>query len=729
MSDYRLSAVLELRDRLTGRIRNATQGLRNAGSTAGSASSSIDRVSSSMDRAGTSAGRLRQRLGNLRGNYSPTIAVRDMATPAVNRVQSSLNSISGRSASASVRVNDEATSRITRIRQELSGLTNRAYTATVNIRQNGGFSAMGSRSMGAGAQMLGVAGIGYGIVDTVNTYKDFEYQMANVKALTKASVDEFKELNAKARELGKTTMFKASDVAAAESFMALAGWSPKQITAGLSSVLDLAAASGEDLKSVSDIVTDAMTGFGITVGETVRNAKGKQVDTGTHFADVMAALMANSNTTVGLAGESAKYSAAVIGSLFKSQSEQAKMEAYEDWAVFTGLQANAGIKGSMSGTATRSMFTRMASGQMNASAALKGLGINTTYQNDEYDAVGNLIHQAGQTRRARDIIGDIRNAYSNGIEPEQLVTLAEDLSNTKNFSKQNRKKLERVLENTKKNGGVMSDADKATLTTMMSGQEALAGWLSVLMASNEEWDKMIGKIDDATGEAQRMSNVKMDTMKGDLDSLSSAWESLQLTFMGGEDGKGSSGLRSFIRAVTEDLRELDTLMKDGLSFADLGKLGSKVFKQLKDEALELNGVGSLLAGGALVLGLTKIISLSKRAADSVRSTLSLGNATGRSTANIPASASSIGSMVVHANSVVVNGRGAVGGATTGAGRNAGGTPTILGPNGRPLPPSTPAPTPTPAPAPTSAGGVGSFLKAGAGYGALANGYCRNQKRP
>ena len=662
MADFVLSARLELRDMLTSKIRSAARGIS-------SVRDQLRGTSSSIDRTSASASRLMDNLRRIEGNHTLTVQARDMATRQIQQIQTRLNTINSTRATANISARDNATGAISRIRNEINSLTNRAHTAVINIRQNGAAGQAAGRirnglsnaasgmMMGMPMQVAGMAGIGYGIADTVNTYKNFEYEMANVKALTGASVEDFKALNAKARELGKTTMFKASDVAAAESFMALAGWDPKQITAGLSSVLDLAAASGEDLKSVSDIVTDSMTGFGIEVGKTVRDAKGKLVDTGTHFADVMAALMSSSNTTVGQAGEAAKYSASVIGSLYKSQSDQAKMEAYEDWALFTGLQANAGIKGSMSGTATRAMFTRLMSGQLNASAAMRGLGIKATYENDEYDAAGNLVHQAGQTRRARDIIGDIRKAYNEGVSPDLMVKLAEDLEG-KTFTKQQKKKLASVLENTKKSGGKMSDADKATMTNLFAGQEALAAWLSVLTATDDAWKDLAGSIDDATGRAEKMSKIKMDTMKGDLDSLGSAWESLQLTFMGGEDGKGSSGLRSFIQGVTEDLRMLDTLMKDGLTFGDIGKFGAKIFKQLKDEALAFDGVGSLLAGGALVYGLKKIFDLAmktKNAFRELRTAASMG-AAGTGGGTSPTPSTSVGGMSVKANNVTVYGR-------------------------------------------------------------------------
>ena len=736
MSDYRLSAVLELRDRLTGKIRNATQSLRSAGSMAGSASASLDQVSSSMDRAGSSAGRLRQRLGSLQGNYTPTIAVRDMATPAVNRIQSSLNSLNSRTASASVRINDEATSRISRIRQELSALAGRAYNATVNIRQNGGMAAAGNRAMGAlsgvasgmmmgtGAQMMGAAGMGYGIYDTIKTYKDFEYQMANVRAVTGANADEFARLTAKAKALGETTMFKASDVAMAEGYMGYAGWQTPQIEAGLPHVLNLAAAAGEDLKGVSDIVTDAMTGFGIAATDEVKvwTKSGEQMVNATqHFSDIMAALATSSNTTVGMAGESAKYAAAVVGSLYSSQSAQDKMNAFGDWAVIEGIMADAGIKGSMSGTAQRSMLTRLASLQQNAKAAREALGVDFVYQESGYDQKG-LYHEKGQTRALRDIVGDIRSRFSEGMSAEDILNAAETIEGKK-VSKQNRAKIGAMIEEMQANGGKMSDATKASLTNLLGGQEGLAAWLSVLTASDESWEKKLKAIDQAHNKALEMKEIKENTLEGDLHAIGSAWEALQLELM---EGQGGESLRSFVQTATKDIRDFKKTLEDGFDIGDVGKLTANVITQLKDKFLQMDGVGSVLAGGALVLGLTKIISLARKAHETVKTTLSLGSAGGmggaaRTAANIPAS--SVGSMVVNATSVVVNGKSVAGGGATGAGgaagRAAGGAPTILGPNGRPLPPST---TPAPAPAPTPAApspGVGGFLKAGAGYGALA----------
>lgn len=385
-----------------------------------------------------------------------------------------------------VNVSGNATSTLGKIKNQLNSLTQKSWNVAVNAK-----NAVGGRlneffdgaAMGMGAQVMGVAGLGYGAMDAVNTYKEFEYQMATVRAITGANTEEFERLTKRAKELGATTMFKASEVGKAEEYMGMAGWKTEQIEKGLPAVLNLAAASGEDLARVSDIVTDAMTAFGLKATDTVKTADGKVVQATDHFADVMAALATNANTTVGMAGETSKYSAAVVGSLYASQSTDDKMRAVEDWAMMTGIMANAGIKGSMSGTAQRSMLTRLAALQLNANAARESLGVDFTYQEDEIDAsTGKVLHQAGQTRRLRDVIGDMRKRFAGDFNPEQLLDMTERLEG-KEFTKVQRTKLSKMIENVKAKGG-MTDSDKATLTSMMAGQEGMSAWLSVFNGVN-----------------------------------------------------------------------------------------------------------------------------------------------------------------------------------------------------------------------------------------------------
>ena len=148
----------------------------------------------------------------------------------------------------SVNVSGNATSTLGKIKNQLNTLTQKTWNVAVNAK-----NAIGGKvnefangaAMGMGAQVMGVAGLGYGVMDAVNTYKDFEYQMSTVKAITGANADEMQILTNRAKELGATTMFKASEVGKAEEYMAMAGWKTPQMDKGLPAVLNLAAASGE----------------------------------------------------------------------------------------------------------------------------------------------------------------------------------------------------------------------------------------------------------------------------------------------------------------------------------------------------------------------------------------------------------------------------------------------------------------------------------------------------
>lgn len=173
--------------------------------------------------------------------------------------------------------------------------------------------------------------VGLGAV-AVKTTADFDSSMSKVAAVSGATGEDFDALRSKAREMGKTTVFSASDAADAMNYMAMAGWKTGDMLEGVEGIMNLAAASGEDLATTSDIVTDALTAFGKSAGDSGR------------LADIMAAASSNANTNVAMMGETFKYAAPVAGALGFTM---------EDTAVAIGLMANAGIKSSQAGTALR----------------------------------------------------------------------------------------------------------------------------------------------------------------------------------------------------------------------------------------------------------------------------------------------------------------------------------------------------------------------------------------
>ena len=218
--------------------------------------------------------------------------------------------------------------------KKLEVQANQSATAVQKIATAGeNLKSAGDKVSSAGEKLLpasaAVTALG---VAAVKTAADFDSSMSQVAAVSGATGEDFDKLRAKAREMGAKTKFSASEAADAMNYMAMAGWKTSDMLDGIEGIMNLAAASGEDLATTSDIVTDALTAFGLT-------AK----DSG-HFADILAAASSNANTNVSMMGETFKYCAPIAGALGFSA---------EDIAEAIGLMANAGIKSSQAGTSLR----------------------------------------------------------------------------------------------------------------------------------------------------------------------------------------------------------------------------------------------------------------------------------------------------------------------------------------------------------------------------------------
>lgn len=246
--------------------------------------------------------------------------------------------------------------------------------------------AVGNSIAGAGKKMMGVTTVIGGVgVAAVKTAADFDSAMSQVAAVSGATGKDFDALRNKAREMGAKTKFSATEAAEAMNYMAMAGWKTEDMLDGIEGVMNLAAASGEDLATTSDIVTDALTAFGLS-------AK----DSG-HFADILAAASSNANTNVSMMGETFKYCAPIAGALGFSA---------EDTAEAIGLMANAGIKSSQAGTALRTIMNNLAGDVKISGKAIGDVTIATT-------------NADGSMRDLSDILSDCRSAFRNLTESEK----------------------------------------------------------------------------------------------------------------------------------------------------------------------------------------------------------------------------------------------------------------------------------------------------------------------
>lgn len=228
------------------------------------------------------------------------------------------------------------------------------------------------KSVGRNMSLHVTAPIAAGFGAAVKKSIDFDDTMRKVKATSGATGDEFNQLRIKALQMGRDTKFTASESAEAMNYMALAGWDTKDMLKGIGGVMDLAAASGEDLASVSDIVTDNLTAFGMKAKDS------------THFADVLAQTSSKANTDVRGLGEAFKYAAPVAGALGYT---------IEDTSVAIGLMSNAGIKGEKAGTALRTMFTNLSKPTKAMKDEMDKLGISITDSNGEMLPMRDVMDQ------------------------------------------------------------------------------------------------------------------------------------------------------------------------------------------------------------------------------------------------------------------------------------------------------------------------------------------------
>lgn len=312
---------------------------------------------------------------------------------------------------------------------------------------NDGIKKLGNLAK-TGTKVVGGALIG-AIAASVKVGASFEAEMSKVSAISGAVGKDFEALSDKAKEMGAKTKFSASESAQALEYMAMAGWKTEDMLNGIEGIMNLAAASGEDLATTSDIVTDALTAFGMTAGDA------------THFADVLAQASSNANTNVGMMGETFKYVAPVAGALgFKA----------EDTAIAIGLMANSGIKASQAGTALRSIMSRMAKPTDEVQAAMDALGISLT------DGQGNM-------KSLNEIMHDLRDGFS-GLSEAERANMAASLGGQEamsgllaivNASEDDFDKLQDSIYN----------CDGAAAKMAETAQDNLIGQLSILRSAAE----------------------------------------------------------------------------------------------------------------------------------------------------------------------------------------------------------------------------------------------------
>lgn len=413
-------------------------------------------------------------------------------------------------------------------------------SATAGQKFKGFSSALNTVGSGlAKGVTLPLLGVGTAAVKVASS---FDSAMSEVKAISGATGTQFTQLRDKAIEMGAKTKFSATESAEAFKYMAMAGWDTKDMLNSISGVMNLAAASGEDLGTVSDIVTDAMTAFGLAADGTtkvLKNGYNVEVSNAEHFSDVLAEASSRSNTNVSLMGATFKYVAPIAGAMGYS---------IEDTAVAIGLMANAGVKGEQAGTALRSTITRLVKPTKESGTAMDALGISVT-------------NSDGSMKSLDDVLRQVRSSMS-GLTEDQ----------------------------------------KASYAAMLAGQEGMSGLLAIVNASDEDYQKLSESIQNCTGASQEMADTMQDNLGGAVTLLKSALESAGIT-IGERLTPYIRELAEWITGLVEKFNSLsdsqqDLIVKIGLiltAIAPVMLIGSKVFSLLSSVIGIITTVGSALS--------------------------------------------------------------------------------------------------------------------------------------
>ena len=412
------------------------------------------------------------------------------------------------------------------VKSKISGLSKETDNAGKAGTGFGKVMSAGCKVAAAATAAVGTA-IGGIVVASTKVGMSFEAEMSKVQAISGASGTQLQQLTEKAKEMGASTKFSATESAHAMEYMAMAGWKTEDMLNGLGGIMNLAAASGEDLATTSDIVTDALTAFGMSASESTR------------FADVLATAASNSNTTVAGMGETFKYVAPLAGALGYS---------VEDTAVAIGLMANSGIKGSQAGTALRGMLTNLAKPSSQVAGYMDKLGLSLT------DAAGNA-------KPLSALLQELRQKFA-GLTDAQKTEYAAAIAGQEGMSG-----LLAIVN--------ASDSDFAKLTDAINNSSGAAEDMANVMNDN-----LAGAVQSLKSHAEALGIAIYDSFAAQMkDAVNLASDALTKLTNGFETGGISGafdqlaqlaqvGIQSIIRqapAMTQAAAQMITGFASGLA--------------------------------------------------------------------------------------------------------------------------------------------------------------------
>lgn len=485
----RIEIPIETIDNTDPELSNVTRNFERMERAAESANGAAKKANSTVTQFDRQAQKTEKSLASwAKEKYQILLEAKDKISPIISTLGNGLRSFAGKTWSVTMRAVDLITSPVRGI---------------INLLKNPIF------------QVGAVLGVSIGLKDTIETYKDFEAAMSQVQAISGATSSEVTKLTNKAKEMGATTKFTAEESAEAFNYMAMAGWKTEDMLNGIEGILSLAAASGEDLATTSDIVTDALTAFNMKASDAGR------------FSDVLAAAASNANTTVSGMGETFKYAGSMAGSLGYS---------IEDVALMTGLMANTGIKATMAGTALNSIFTRLSTNTNGAADAMSELGIE-------------FFTSEGNARDLSDVMEELRKATAN-MTAEQKSQLANTIAGTQaqkgllailNASEEDYNKLADAINNADGAAAQMSetmlDNLQGSITLLQSAVDGVkisfGERLSPYVRSLADWlTEQMPEVEQGLDELMDWVHTKVDKMQRKFNEIADTKEWQDADFFG-----------------------------------------------------------------------------------------------------------------------------------------------------------------------------------------------------
>ena len=542
---------------------------------------------------------MKKSLSGIKGNYQATLSVKDMATSGISKVKSLLSDFKNKDYSSIISVKDRASQPITKVKGELSGLLGKTYTAYVNVKTNmpnGGFNFNNNVGNFTDGMLMGTGMQMAGAAGIGYT----AYDTIKTSMDFDYQLSAIKSLIPKEGQDGQSRDEIMSQIR--ERAMQLGQdtvFGNTDVARGMTELVKAGVQLKDVLGEASEAALNLATAGGLELAEaaetmsTAMNAF--KVTDATHAADILAGAANASATDV----HELRYSLAACSAVAAGAGV-----SFEDTNTALAVFAQNGLKGSDAGTSLKTMLSNLIPRTDTQIAAFSKLGLITEKGTSAF------FNQKGEVKSLAEIAGILQSKLKGLTKEEQMSTLYD-----------------------------------------MFGSDAIRGGMILMREGAEGVTEMFEEMSKVT--AKEMALTQLDNLKGDIEELSGAWENFQITLM---SGSGTSGLRSFTQELT-DLVKLGTEgLKDGFGFNDLFTLVGRGITDLTNKFIAFDGIGSVFAGGALLIGLKKIFNITIKIGSKIKEIIEAAKGIPKNLPTDLPNQKNAKDIIINAQNVYVNGK-------------------------------------------------------------------------